>query len=126
MPKTEQRRPEPATRSETAPTHASSPTLRTIAQAAGVSLATVSLALRDNPQTSRKTRARIKAVADRMGYRPDPRVAKLMSYLQQRKHRTGDGTLAFVTAFAQPEVWRESATWTNYFEGATAMAEELG
>jgi LacI family transcriptional regulator len=102
------------------------PTLRAIAREAGVSLGTVSLALRDNPQTSRATRARIKAVATKMGYRPDPRVAKLMSYLQQKKHRNRDGTIAYLTAFAQRDAWRDSVTWTNYFEGAEAKADELG
>lgn len=102
------------------------PTLRSIARAAGVSVGTVSLALRDHPQIARETRARLKALATRLGYRPDPQVAKLMSYLQQRKRRQGDGTLAYITAFAQPEVWRESETWTKYFEGARSKAESLG
>ena len=126
MPKPDPRRAKPVPGHEAGPTPAGAPTLRAIADAAGVSIATVSLALRDNPLTSQKTRARVKAVAARMGYRPDPRVAKLMSYLQRRKLRAGDGTLAFITAFADPEVWRESATWTNYFEGATAQAAQLG
>jgi len=102
------------------------PTLRVIARAGKVSVGTVSLALRDNPLIARETRARIKALAAKMGYRPDPRVAKLMSYLQQHKRRNTGETLAYVTAFAQAEVWMESVTWSNYFAGAQAKAAELG
>ena len=102
------------------------PTLRVIARAAKVSVGTVSLALRDNPLIARETRVRIKALAMRMGYRPDPRVAKLMSYLQQNKRRNTGETLAYVTAFDQPEVWMESITWSNYFAGAQAKAADLG
>lgn len=103
------------------------PTLRTIAQAAGVSVGTVSLALRDNPLIARATRARIKAVAEQLGYRPDPRVAQLMSYLQQHKRHGSTGeTLAYVTAFSEPQVWMESVTWSSYFAGAQAKAVELG
>lgn len=97
-----------------------------VARAGGVSVGTVSLALRDNPLIARDTRVRIKALATRMGYRPDPRVAKLMSYLQQHKHRNKGETLAYITAFAQPEVWMESITWSSYFAGAQAKATELG
>lgn len=120
------RRLKPAEKADPATTPGSRPTLRAIARTAGVSLGTVSLALRDHPQTALATRIRIKAIATRLGYRPDPRVAKLMSYLQQRKRANRDGTLAFLTAFGRPEVWRESVTWTGYFEGASAKAAELG
>lgn len=103
------------------------PTLRTIARAAGVSVGTVSLALRDNPLIARATRAKLKALAERMGYRPDPRVAQLMSYLQQHKRHGSTGeTLAYLTAFSAPQVWMESVTWSNYFAGARTKAAELG
>src|SRR5581483_9373017 len=120
------RRPRPAKPSPVANSPSPAPTLRSIARAAGVSLGTVSLALRNNPQTARATRARVQAIAARLGYRPDPQVAKLMSYLQQRRRRPRAGALAYVTAFAERDVWRESSTWTSYFEGAAAQAESLG
>jgi LacI family transcriptional regulator len=45
--------------------------LKEIAQAAGVSVMTVSKALRDKPDLSAATKARIRQLADQMGYVPD-------------------------------------------------------
>ena len=45
--------------------------LKEIAEAAGVSVMTVSKALRDKPDLAAGTKARIRAMADRMGYVPD-------------------------------------------------------
>ena len=46
-------------------------TIRTIAQQAGVSTSTASRALNNNPRISEKTRARVKQIADELGYRPN-------------------------------------------------------
>lgn len=58
-------------------------TLADIGKKIGVSTATVSMALRDNPRISRDTRARVKKTAKSLGYRPDP----LLSALVARKNR---------------------------------------
>lgn len=47
------------------------PTIKDIAKAAGVGVVTVSRALNGKPDVSETTRARILAVADEMGYRPN-------------------------------------------------------
>ena len=52
-------------------------TVRDVARLAGVSAATVSRALRDHPRISVGTRARIKALARQVGYRPNPRARAL-------------------------------------------------
>ena len=43
---------------------------------------TVSLSLRDSPTISAQTRARIRGIADKLGYRPDPEIARLMGRLR--------------------------------------------
>ncbi len=53
--------------------------LKQVAAVAGVSIATASQALRRVGGTSTATAARIKAVADRLGYRPHPTLAALAS-----------------------------------------------
>jgi len=53
--------------------------LSDIAAEAGVSVGTVSQALRSTGDTGKKTSARIREIADRMGYRPDPLMASLGS-----------------------------------------------
>src|SRR5687767_9985454 len=60
------------------------PTLRSLAAEAGVSLTTVSFALRNSPEVSVRTRERLQRLASIRGYRPDPQIAKLMSHLRTR------------------------------------------
>lgn len=58
---------------------------REIAAEAGVCAATVSLALRGHPSIPAATRGRIRAVAERLGYRPNARVAELMGEIRRRR-----------------------------------------
>lgn len=55
-------------------------TLKQIALEAGVSVMTVSRALRNQPSSASATRQRIQQIAERLGYRPNPLVSALMSY----------------------------------------------
>lgn len=64
--------------------HTSSPdirrpraTIEDVAAAAGVSVATVSRALRDLPNVADSTRARVREAADRLEYRADPAASRL-------------------------------------------------
>ncbi|MDR0353958.1 MAG: LacI family DNA-binding transcriptional regulator [Opitutaceae bacterium] len=61
--------------------------LRSVAQAAGVSPATASLALRSSPSIAAATRARVQAAAGSLGYRPNPLVSQLMGGLHARGRR---------------------------------------
>lgn len=68
--------------------------MRDIAATAGVSVSTVSLALKNNPRISTDVRERIQRLAEEIGYRPDPRVTELMEHLrvarsQRRPTRLG-------------------------------------
>src|ERR1044071_9901410 len=60
-------------------------TLQEIAEEGHVSRATVSLALRNHPSIPSETRGRIQAVANRLGYRPNPLISTLMSYQRRAK-----------------------------------------
>ena len=53
-------------------------TIRDICREAGVSVATVSRALNNKPRTSSKTREKIRALAERLGYQPNA-VARMLS-----------------------------------------------
>lgn len=54
-------------------------TIKDIAKAAGVSLATVSRVINDGPKVGDKTRARIKAIMKEMGYRPNANARALVN-----------------------------------------------
>src|SRR5690242_12292014 len=59
------------------------PTLADVAAHAGVSVALVSIVLRDAPGASTSTRARVRKVAEELGYRPDSR-ARLLRRTRSR------------------------------------------
>lgn len=53
------------------------PTLRTIAEATGLAVTTVSRALKNEPEIAQATRERVRAVADELGYMPDRAALRL-------------------------------------------------
>lgn len=99
------------------------PTMKSIAAAAGCSVMTVSLALRDNPKISEETRVRIREVATQMGYRPNPMVATLMTHIRSSRPAHYQANLAFVTARA---VWNQLWIQSHMYEGVKRRADELG
>lgn len=72
-------------------------TLRDVATEAGVSQMTVSRALGGRSRIADDTRRRILSIADRLGYRPDPEVAKLMVHLRGRRTRRFQSVLMGLT-----------------------------
>lgn len=100
-------------------------TVRDIGAAAGVSRTTVSLALRNHPKLPEATRKRIRGLAEKMGYRPDPVLSALAAY----RHGTAvpAETLAWVTNWPTADAWlHDSPVYRHYFAGARQRAEELG
>lgn len=65
---------------------ARNPNQRDIAKAAGVCVATVSLAMRNHPSIPEATRQHIREVAERLGYRPNPQVAELMGQIRRNRN----------------------------------------
>ena len=96
---------------------------REIAQIAGVSLATVSLALRGRPGVSGKTRDRIKKIAAKCKYRENPLVTALMTQ-QRKRHKKVRAILALLT-----EIPMDDSRHTNpaeFYRGASDVAQEHG
>ena len=98
-------------------------TTRDVAARAGVSSATVSLALRDNPRIAPKTRELVKRVAAELGYRPDPQLAKLMHRLQAQRLPGFQSTIAALTTIPEE---RELDYAHDISSSAKARAEALG
>ena len=101
------------------------PTLREVAHKAGVATSTVSRALRNSPLIPEETRVRIKALAEQMGYRPDPLIAALVG--RRWKRGASDiGTLAWINAFPVREHASLSFFHTEVYAGAQARTKALG
>jgi DNA-binding LacI/PurR family transcriptional regulator len=84
-------------------------TMKTIAAQAGVTQATVSMCLANNPRIPAATRARIRAVADRLGYRPNPYVSALMRHRRRGTGPQEKPVIALVNALDSPAAWRDTA-----------------
>jgi Transcriptional regulators len=101
------------------------PTMKQIADAAGVSIATVSMALRNSPKITAETRAKVRAAAESLNYRPDPLIAALSTRRTEARPR-GLETIAYLTAFPTREGWRQNRFSPAVYEGAWARAAQHG
>ncbi|HEX2101513.1 MAG TPA: LacI family DNA-binding transcriptional regulator [Candidatus Synoicihabitans sp.] len=87
-----------------------SATIKDVARAAGVHFTTVSMALRDHPSLPETTRARIRQVAEKLGYRRNPVFSALAQFHVHGRQRTEAPALGFV-------VNRERETRSDFFRG---------
>lgn len=101
-------------------------TMSELAKAAGVSKMTVSLALRGHAKISPATRDRIRALAEKMGYRPNPLVQTLMANLRSTRPAQYHSTIAWITAFPTRDGWCKHWVHNLYHRGAEARAAALG
>ncbi len=100
--------------------------IRDLAKQAGVSHATVSMALRDNPRVAAETRTRIRKLAEDLGYRPDPMLSALANY-RSRKSKPGiHSAAAWINAWPEPEMLRAHHEFDSYWAGAGLAAVSLG
>lgn len=103
-------------------------TMKTIAEHAGVSRATVSLCLANHPRIPAATRERIRALAEKLGYRPNPYLTTLMRLRRQGRPLQEKPVLGLVNALRTPDGWREHSAPTirQLREGAWERAGERG
>lgn len=102
------------------------PSLRDIARTLGMSHVAVSLALRDSPRVSEQRRAEVKAMAEKMGYRPDPMLASLVAYRQGKRATGIRACLGWINQWEVPEKLRTYKEFDQYWLGAKEAAERLG
>jgi len=103
----------------------SRPTLKDVAEAAGVSAMTVSLSLRNSPRISQSTRDKVGKAATKLGYQVNPFAATLVSFRTSTNPKF-QATLALLNCFHSPTEWRQYAAFTKFYEGAVDRASELG
>lgn len=97
--------------------------MRQIAEVAAVSVMTVSRALRDSALVTPVLRERIRKIADELGYRPDPEMAKLMKHLRRHHKPAYLATLAAITSVEES---RETLELRKTSRSAQERAEALG
>ena len=101
-------------------------TLSDIAEQVGLSLATVSYALRQHAKISAATRARVATAARKLGYRPNPRVASLMAHIRGAQSRAHQERIAFIWVHTSRSQARENVFLKNVFAGARERANQMG
>jgi LacI family repressor for deo operon, udp, cdd, tsx, nupC, and nupG len=86
----------------------------------------VSLALRDSPRLPAETRKKIQALAQEMGYTPDPMLTALTSYRQSVKLPHHQGTLAWINSHSDDQYRHSHNLNMEYRDGARKRCLELG
>lgn len=102
------------------------PTIRSLAALAGVSKATVSLALRDNPRIRRSERERIQKLAAEAGYAPNALMAQLLAQLRSGKTSAYQSTLGLVYATRTPADLKGITTFREWFAACRQRASQCG
>jgi transcriptional regulator with XRE-family HTH domain len=86
------------------------PTMRDVARRAGVSVSTVSLALRNSPLVSAETQAAVRAAVAELGYRVNPYVAAHMRSRRKPQAGVAAPVLAIVDTQRRRHDWRDNRT----------------
>ena len=103
-------------------------TMKSVAAQAGVTQATVSMCLANNPRIPLATRERIRAVAAKLGYQPNPYVSALMRVRRLGRKQQDQPVIALINGLESPTAWRDASAETvrQMHEGAVKRAEERG
>lgn len=100
--------------------------MREIAQAAGVSVSAVSLALKNSTKISAARREAIVALAERMGYRRDPRLTELMEHLRTARPQRSTSTIAMLIPELTREQLKDYPPMQGLIEGVREIAALAG
>jgi LacI family transcriptional regulator len=101
-------------------------TIRDIAAKAGLSKSAVSLALRQSSRIPEATRAHVLAVAQAMGYRPNPVFAHMMRSVRSTGPLRSRSTIGILHGFTEPQPSHSIPYHAEWVAGARERAEGLG
>lgn len=101
-------------------------TQQDIAVKAGVDRSTVSLALRNSPRLPAATRKRIRSVAEKLGYFPDPMLTALAQYRHSFSQHTFHGTIAWLVNDSTTSGFQNNPHYRDYYTGALQCAQKRG
>ena len=101
-------------------------TLRDVAERVGVSMMTVSLALRGHPKIPAGRRAEIQSAAEQMGYQPNPNATALALQRRHSMAHTVCAELAWLNHWQEPSRLRGYKEFDLYWQGASSAAKRQG
>src|SRR6478736_366286 len=100
--------------------------VRHLAKQAGISPSAVSLALRDSPRISAKTKARVRKLAEESGYTPDARIVHLMRHLRKPREVRQAATFGVISFYDALRPWERTRHLGRIHAGMLRRAGELG
>lgn len=100
--------------------------VRQIARLANLSPAAVSMALANSPKISAATRRRVQELAVRTGYRPNVKIAELMSHVRLSRTPRDEGCFGVVSLYDSARPWESSLHLQRIYEGMRGRAEAIG
>ena len=101
-------------------------TLKDIAKSAKLSVAAVSMALRNHSSLPASTIKRVKEIANSLGYRPDPVLSALAAHrCRMRSHRSVS-VIALISNWSTKDGWLKSPGAKELFDKASVRAQNLG
>ena len=103
-----------------------SPSLASVAKAAGVSRMTASRALRDAYGIAPTTRERVRAAAARLGYRSNPTLSRVMTSLRRGRGTFYAPSIAYINFWPDRPPFSGNEDLALLHDGARRRAEELG
>ena len=101
-------------------------TLKHIAQHTGLSVAAVSMALRDHVSLPAATIARVKRAAAKLRYTPDPAGSALAAHRQRVRVHRDFSVIALVSNWARSDDWMRRESAQRLIAGASARARTYG
>lgn len=99
--------------------------VRQIAKLAGVSFSTVSLALKDSPRISERTKLKIRQLAQKLNYQPHPKINELMTQLRSRPQSRTEACLGVIAFYDTPRPWERRPSLRT-LNGMQSRARALG
>ncbi|MEM6820726.1 MAG: LacI family DNA-binding transcriptional regulator [Verrucomicrobiota bacterium] len=101
-------------------------TMQWIADQVGVSKNAVSLALRNDPSISEAMRKKIRAMAEKHGYRRNPVFGELMSQMRIKSKSASQANLGLINGNQSAAAFKKHATVPSYVQGCRRRAKALG
>ena len=99
--------------------------LKDIAEKAQLSVAAVSMAMKNDPTMAKATVEKVKKIAEEMGYSPDPALSALSAYRSKLRVQNQFSVLGLVTNWSTRDGWSGNPLQKDVIEGAKDRALKL-